>query len=144
MMLIRTRWLKVSRRGALLTLFGIVFVLLGYSYLHIPAQFKPQLNASLRFALSLAPIEVYAWFWIVCGALAMLGGIIHRFDAVGFGAAVFMPTVWSLANFVAQIQDGVPRAWVGGMVYALIAVVLGVVAGMADPLDVIPERAWWR
>jgi len=38
----------------------------------------------------------------------------------------------------AWVEDGIPRAWVGGCLYAAIALVLCVVAGMADPLS--PRR----
>lgn len=135
MMLIRTRHLQVSRRGAFLALFGFVFILLGYSYLHIPHQFRPILHANLRFALNVAPIEFYGWAWITTGSIALLGSIVHRFDWVGFGVAILMPMFWSIVYFIAQIQDGVPRSWVSGTVYGLLAGAIAIVAGMTDPLD---------
>lgn len=135
MMLIQTRRFQLSRRGAFLALFGIVFILLGYSYLNIPPDSVPQLRHYLRFALSLAPIEFYGWAWIACGAIALIGGLWHPLDWLGFAAAVFMPLAWAVAYFDAEFQDGVPRAWVSGMVFALLAGAIGLVAGMADPLD---------
>lgn len=134
-MLINRRHVKLSRRGGLLVLFGAVWVLLGYSYLSIPASFKPLLHRSLRFALSVAPIEAYGWIWIGTGLAAIIGGAVHRFDWLGFGSAMLMPLYWSLVNFVAQFVDGVPRAWVSGVIYGLLAAVVGVAAGMYDPLE---------
>jgi hypothetical protein len=145
-MLIRTRHLRISRRDAFLTLFGVVFILLGYSYLNIPEQFKPTLHVSLRFALDLFPIEVYGWAWVVTGCLAVIGGLFHPLDWLGFGAGVVMPFVWSGANFAAQ-SDINPRAWVGGTIYALIGLAMLIVAGMTDPLDIEGKRrtiGWWR
>lgn len=135
MMLIQTRYVRISRRGAFLSLFGVAWMLIGYSYLHIPAASKPLLHKSLRFALGIAPIEFYGWAWITCGLLAVICGLVHRVDWVGFGAAMLMPVFWSLVEFAAQFWDGVPRAWVGGVVYAVFAGAIGLVAGMADPRD---------
>lgn len=139
-MLINRRRVKVSRRDAFLILFGVVFILIGYSLLSIPEESKPQLHALLRFALDVAPIEVYAWAWVGTGVLAVIGGLVHRLDWIGFAAAIFMPTIWSLAYWAAQIQDGVPRSWVGGTIYALMAGAIFLVSGMPDPMDVLDRR----
>lgn len=139
-MLINRRRFKVSRRDAFLALFGVVFILIGYSLLSIPPESKPQLHALLRFALDVAPIEFYAWAWIATGLAAVLGGLWHRYDWLGFATAVFMPVIWSLAYWAAQIQDGVPRSWVGGTIYALIAGAVFLVSGMPDPMDVLGRR----
>lgn len=138
-MLINRKRVRVSRRGAFLTVFGIVYCLLGYSYLNVPNGSKQLLATYFRFALSLAPLEVYGWAWVACGLAAVFGGLWHRFDAVGFGAAAFMPVVWSIAYFAAQV-DGVPRTWVSGVVFLLLAVAISIVASMPDPLDVIQAR----
>jgi hypothetical protein len=131
--LINTRKVKVSRRDAFLAAFGLAYVLLGYSLLNIPPLFKPILHASLRFALDAAPIEFYGWLWIACGAVAVAGGLYRRLDWLGFGVATAMPLLWSLAYWVAEIQDGVPRAWVSGVVYALLGGAVWLVSGMYDP-----------
>lgn len=138
-MLINRPRVKVSRRGAFLATFGVVYALLGYSYLNVPEASKPLLHAYFRFALSLAPLEVYGWGWIACGLIAVAGGVWHRFDAYGFGAAAFMPVIWSIAYFAAQI-DGVPRSWVSGVVFLLLATAITLVASMPDPIDVIESR----
>lgn len=135
-MLINTRRVKVSRRAAFLALFGVVYVLIGYSYLNIPARYKPLLHAQFRFALDLAPIEFYGWAWIACGGLAAVGGAWHRLDGLGFAAGVFMPYLWSTVSFIASIQDGVPRAWVGGVVYLAFGTAMWIISGVPDPLDV--------
>lgn len=132
-MLIRTRWFSLSRRDAVLVIFGLCWLLIGWSYLHIPDAIHPQLKRSLRFALSVAPIDVYAWGWILAGALAVLGGVFRRCNSLGFAAAVVMPLLWSLAYFTAQVQDNIPRAWVSGVIFGSFAAVLAVVAGMPEP-----------
>lgn len=138
-MLIQTRHVRVSRRDAFLTLFGIVYALLGYSFLNVDAQFKPILKAQLRFALDIAPIEFYGWAWIVCGTIAIVGGVIHRLDGIGFAAGVYMPLIWSAANFGAAF-DGVPRAWVGGVIYASLGLSMWIISGVPDPIDAAGQR----
>lgn len=139
-MLIRGTRLKVSRRSAFLGLFGIAYGLLGYSYLHIPALFKPILHAQFRFALDLAPIEFYGWAWITTGVLCVIGALCRKLDGVGFAAGVFMPLAWSLFSFIAQIEDGIPRAWVGGTTYAALGCAVWIVSGMGDPFG----KPIWR
>lgn len=132
-MLINHKRVKVSRRDAFLGLFGSVYILLGYSYLNIPAIFKPILHMQLRLALSLMPIDAYGWLWIGCGTIALLGAVWRRFDAIGYAAATGMPLLWSTVNWAAQIQDGVPRAWVSGTIYGVLGLAVWLVSGMYDP-----------
>lgn len=132
-MLINRRRVKVSRRDAFLGVFGVAYILIGYSLLSIPALFKPILHMSLRAALDIAPIDFYGWLWIAVGCLAVLGAVFSRFDQIGFGVATAMPLLWSVAYWAAEIQDGVPRAWVGGVTYALLGLAVWLVSGMYDP-----------
>lgn len=142
-MLVSGSRVRVSRRGVFLIIFGVVYALLGYSYLTIPAASRPVVKEYLRFALSVLPLDVYGWAWLICGALAVVGGTFHRLDAVGFSAAIFMPTIWAGVYFIAQF-DGAPRAWVSAFLFVLLAAAVGTVAGMFDPLDGGPaRRPWW-
>lgn len=145
-MLINTQRVKVSRRDAFLAVFGVVYALVGYSYLSIPAVYKPLLHAQFRFALNLAPLEFYGWAWMISGLLCILGAVVHRFDGLGFAAGVFMPLIWSAACWSAEFADGVPRAWVGGVIYAVLGLGMWIVSGMPDPLDVagVRRRRWFR
>lgn len=132
-MLINHRRVKVSRRDAFLGVFGLAYILIGYSLLNIPPQFKPILHMSLRQALDIAPIEFYGWAWIAVGCVAVIGAVLRRFGQLGFGAATALPLLWSVAYWTAEIQDGVPRAWVGGVTYALLGCAVWLVSGMYDP-----------
>jgi hypothetical protein len=132
--LINTKRVQVSRRDAFLALFGVTYILLGYSFLNIDPIFKPLIKAQLRYALEVAPIEVYGWAWVVAGSIAVLGGLWHKLDGVGFAAATFMPLIWSLANWGACI-DGIPRAWVGGVIYGVLGLSSFIISGVPDPRD---------
>lgn len=132
--------MRVGRRGAFLVLFGAVYVLLGYSYLSVTVT--PAVRHSLKLALSVAPLEVYAWGWIVAGAVAIVAGVMLpvAWKAAGFAAAVVMPTIWALVALTAWTDGHVARAWVTAVVYALLAGSVAVVAGMVDPGDLEAHR----
>lgn len=132
-MLINKPRVKVSRRDAFLAVFGVVYVLLGYSFLSVPDEYKPTLHRSLRLALDLAPIEAYGWAWVAAGAVALVSAAWRRVDAAGFAVATLVPVVWSGAYWAAWIQDGIPRAWVSGVMFAALGVAVSLVAGMYDP-----------
>lgn len=131
-MLINRKRVKISRRDSFLVLFGVAYLLVGYSYLSIPPLYKPLLHAQFRLALDFAPIEFYGWLWIAAGALCIAGGAVHRYDSFGFAAGVAMPLIWSCACWAAAL-DGVPRAWVSGVLYAVFGLAVWIVSGMYDP-----------
>lgn len=133
MMLVNRRRLKVSRRDAFLALFGVAYILIGYSFLNIAPVYKPLIHAQLRAATDLAGIEVYGWAWITSGGVAIVGAIWRRFDTIGFAVATFMPLLWSLAYWAAVVQDQVPRAWVSGVIYLVLGGAVSLGSGMQDP-----------
>jgi hypothetical protein len=139
LMLMRTHLPWSNRRGVFLILFGAAFVLLGYALL--TTDVTPALRHSLRLALNLAPLGFYAWAWITCGALGVIGGLLpRRLDALGFAAVIVMPTLWAVVYFVEWLAGDLPRGWQGSLLYALIAAAIGVVAGMPDPTDLPVAR----
>lgn len=125
--------LHIGRRGAFLTLFGCIYLLLGYSYIGTPVT--PAVHHSLRMALNVAPLVVYGWLWVTSGVAAIVVGLIFRAsrDVFGFIAAVLMPSLWAVVYFAAWMDGDVPRGWVTGLLFALIASAVGVVAGMPEP-----------
>jgi hypothetical protein len=126
---------RVGNRGVFLTLFGGVYILIGYSYLNIPPSSRAAIRYSLYLALKIAPLSVYAWAWIVAGAVAVWSGLFTFTSPrrpVGFTVAVVMPTIWALINFAAWVNGDSPRGWVSAAVFGLIAAAVATVAGMAE------------
>lgn len=124
---------RVGRRGAFLALFGVVYLLLGYSYL---VADTPQVRHALRVVINIAPLAVYAWVWCAVGAVAVACGLFsggHK--SVGFTAAVIMPVVWSLVYEAAWLAGDLPRGWVTAATYFAIALAVTAVAGMPEPHD---------
>ena len=132
MVTLRRVGLHVGHRGVFLALFGIVYLLLGYSYIGV--HITPQVRHALRIALQVAPLPVYAWGWVTTGAISVLCGLFcPGRKAVGFAAAILMPAIWSLVYTDAWLEGGIPRAWVSVAVFAALAAAVAVVAGMPDP-----------
>lgn len=121
----------VRRRGAFLALMGAVWVLIGYSYMDIPPSQQPAVHRALHLAITVAPLWVHGLLWIVSGILAIGDGLRKGArSAVGFTAAIIMPTAWMCVYLAAWIDGDVPRGWVSALVFAALAGAIGIVAGM--------------
>ena len=130
MMLQVGRW-SVRRRGLFLALMGVVFVLLGYSLLAVTPVERAAVEHALHPAVSLAPLWVYGVAWIVCGVVSIVDGLRPGVrSALGFTAAVIMPTLWALVYLAAWWQGDLPRGWVSSAVFAALAGAIMIVAGM--------------
>lgn len=121
----------VRRRGAFLALIGVAWVLIGVSYLDIPDEQRPALQHVLRLAVDLCPLWVHGLLWIISGAAAIVDGLLPGLkSAVGFTAAVVMPTAWSLVYLAAWVDGDFPRGYVYSVTFAALAGAITIVAGM--------------
>lgn len=126
------RWLgqRLGRRGAILTCYGLVWVLYGYGQLVTP---QPD-QRGLGLVLSLRPLDFWGWCWIAAGVVAL----VCAWAPSGRDAAAFLvlPVVvvpWMASYLVAWITGDSPRAWVAAAVWAVITVPVLVVAGWQEP-----------
>lgn len=139
MITLRRVGLHVGHRGAFLALFGAVYLLIAYSFLG--TRVTPQVRHALRLALNVAPLQVYAWAWAVAGAISVVCGLFcPGRKAVGFTAAVVMPTLWAVVYFAAWIDGDIPRGWVSGVLFLLLAAAVAVVAGMPEPRELLRRQ----
>lgn len=120
----------IGRRGAILALFGFVWVMFGYSLLTVP----PALIAAAHL-LGIG-LETWAWVWVATGAVSLLFSIRPAGrDAIGYAACVFMPCIWALGYLQMWISGSGfdPRAWISFLVWAAVTGVTAVVAGWKEP-----------
>jgi hypothetical protein len=133
--------LHAGRRGVFLVLFGAVYALIGYSYLTLSPVSAAPVRRSLRLALNLAPLTVYAWLWLGSGIVLVLSGLVSPGrKPVGFTVAVVMPTLWAVVYFAAWVAGDIPRGWVQSAIFAALAAAVAVVAGMPEPRDLLRGR----
>lgn len=127
--------LHVGRRGVFLFLFGVVYLLIAYSYTGV--KVTPQVRMALRLALNVAPLSAYAWAWAAAGALSVVCGLFcPGRKAIGFIAAVVMPVLWAVVYLAAWIDGDIPRGWVTAALFVALGGAVAVVAGMPEPRDI--------
>ena len=87
-----------------------------------------------------AEAEYLSLIWIVCGFIQLVPATlpstrdapVHRPASLGWGAAVFAPTLWSVIYFVSVLY-GNPYGARHGTVFALFAVVAWEISGWEEP-----------
>lgn len=126
----------VGRRGAFLALFGLVYLLIGYSY--TGSRTTPAVRQSLHLATNVMPIWAYGVIWLSAGMIALAFGLLFdpAKDALGFVAAIVMPALWSFIYLCSWVEGYSPRGWSTAALFLLVAGAVAVVSGMPNPVDV--------
>ncbi|MFI8499476.1 hypothetical protein ACIGFK_13405 [Streptomyces sp. NPDC085524] len=121
---------RLGRRGAILTSYGLVWLLYGYAQLVTP---QPD-QRGLALLLRLMPLDAWAWGWIVAGTVALVyAWAPPGQDAAAFLALVLIVVPWTATYLVAWLSGGYPRGWVAAAVWTVITVPVLVVAGWPEP-----------
>ena len=114
---------------------GIVWMITGASPEHDPAFDWLKLVFGPR-----AEAEYLSLIWIVCGFIQLIPATlpstrdnpVRRPASLGWGAALFAPTMWSVIYFVSVLY-GNPYGARHGAVFALFAVVAWEISGWEEP-----------
>jgi hypothetical protein len=121
---------RIGRRGTTLLVFAVIDAIIGWSLLDPSVQ--PARVPAYRVTAAVAPFAVWGWLWIAVG-LTCLGYAFVRTDRAGFAAAVSVKLVWSSCFFATSLFYGVPRAWLGGVTWGLVAALVFVISGWPEP-----------
>lgn len=121
---------RVGRRGAVLILFGVIFILLGVS---LRADVPPLVLEQLRVALSVAPLVFWSTVFITIGAV----GCANAFyppgkDNYGFIAMAGLSYLWSGFLVSTWIMDQPPRGLVSAFIYATFGSALTIISGWPE------------
>lgn len=147
---------KIGRRGLILTLTGLIWVLYGIEYLQFfVRRFSPNQSGGFAF-FAIIDSPYLGWVWIICGAVAMVIGVarnrIQRIphDSVGFNAILLPAVCWAIFYFWSWViwiftggDFGIANSSVGFLVWSLVTIFILIIAGWPDPSDpqrLIPER----
>jgi hypothetical protein len=139
---------RVGRRGLLLLLGGLAWILVGVGLLNQPVERFSAPGYQADSLLQWFDRAWVGWVWIAAGVIALVTGgtrnraLVSRHDAVGFNAWLTPPLTW-LALYVwsggtylfTRGADGNDNSAVGTVTWALICLVIIVVAGWPDPTD---------
>ncbi|MEU5976400.1 hypothetical protein [Streptomyces sp. NPDC047315] len=121
---------RLGRRGAYLVCLGTVWVLYGAGLLVQPV---PD-TRGLRHVLALAPMDVWAWCWIVAGVVAVVAAWKPTGrDWPGFAALTVMLVLWALSYAAAWAGGEYSRGWIAAAIWAAVGAGCAVVAGWPEP-----------
>jgi len=126
-----------SRRSLVLLVFGVLYVLIGFTYLGQAAEItaSPAAALSYRAHLQLMPLDVWAWLFLGAGAAGIVGGLTMR-HPLGYGALMVMATWWGAEFIGSAIVTGYGRAILGALVWIALSAALLIIAGWPDPTEV--------
>ncbi len=128
---------RFGRRSAFLAMFGVIYIMLGFSY--TGSRPTPDLRQTLRVATHLLPLWVYGILWMVAGVLAVGSAVLYPRGKVGFAALTFIAAIWSFWYLVAWIAHDTTRGPVSFIIYGAFAAATIVVSGLVDPDDIDPN-----
>lgn len=127
---VRRAMRRVGRRGAVLSLKGLMALLYGCSLLVQP----PTDTRGIRLLLDLMPLHAWGWTWITAGALAMLCAWRPQGrDWPGYPAIYFVVAPWALGSLASWWLYGNPRGWASAVVWGAFGGVAAIVAEWPEP-----------
>jgi hypothetical protein len=121
---------RLGRRGAILTLKGIISALYGYGLLIEPIPDR----RGLRLLLDLMPLRGWAIAWLCAGLTALACAWMPDRDWPGFTAVWLVTVPWALSYFLSWWPYGDnPRGWVTACIFGAFGLVCLVVVGWPEP-----------
>lgn len=122
---------RLGRRGALLTMKGIIATLYGYGQIVQPAADR----RGLCLLLKAMPLSAWGAAWMAAGLTALLcSWLPPRRDWPGFLAVWAITAPWSMAYLVAWWPLGeYPRGWVAALIFGAFGAVCLVAIGWEEP-----------
>jgi hypothetical protein len=133
----RFRWLqsRVGRRGTMLSLYSVFFFGVGQAYL----TGNLRQSAVIQFLNMLMPPQYWGVMYLVAGVLCTAGMFRRKCQPLSFGISTFLMSLWSVISFISWVltlinphNESTPNAWLGGMIYGLLAAIAVMVAGWKE------------
>lgn len=122
---------RLGRRGALLTMKGIIATLYGYGQIVQPAPDQ----RGLCLLLKLMSLNAWAAVWMAAGITALVcAWLPPRRDWPGFLAVWAITAAWAMAYLMSWWPLGEnPRGWIGALVFGAFGAVCLVAIGWEEP-----------
>lgn len=121
----------IGRRGLVLILFGIIYGLIGQSY--VQGHISPTAEENLALALRWVSIEAWGVVWMVAAALALIAS---RWppgrDWWGYAVLSGLAIIWSALAVAGRLIYDAPYALAAALVYGLLAAILLIIAGWPE------------
>ncbi|WP_327268822.1 hypothetical protein OG233_14190 [Streptomyces sp. NBC_01218] len=121
-------WRHLQWRGLALAGTGAAWVVVGLGLLLTD---RPAVRAGAGPLIDLMCIQGWGGVWIACGVLALAAGLRRPGrDVWGFAAVAGPPAWWALAYLAAAVSGRYPPGWATVPVYAVILLLLVIVAAL--------------
>lgn len=125
-----------GRRGAFQLLFSAVYLVIGLSFVLLPAS-SSRAEALAWLNVIHLPVEPFAFAWVAAALVGFVSAFLCRpSDWRGFAALTLAPALWGALFFVGAVFCGAPiLGLVTCAVYWLLAATAMVVSDMSGPND---------
>ncbi|MGW1252522.1 hypothetical protein [Streptomyces sp. NPDC002535] len=126
---------RLGYRGAALLIAGVAWINYGSGLLADP-RFGTARGASAL--VSLAPLAVWGWVWIVTGVASCAASVLRSAkDWWGWVCAAAMPAIWAVAYTGARMLGEFPQGWYSGVTWAAFPALLAVLAAATRRLVIL-------
>lgn len=121
---------RIGRRGAVLSLKGLMALLYGLSQL----LGAPHDQLGIRLLLGLMPARCWAWAWITAGVVALVAAWLRQGrDWPGFAALFLIVAPWSLSYLASSWLYDNPKGLPVALIFAAFGGVAAVAAAWPEP-----------
>lgn len=121
---------RVGRRGAVLSLKGLMALLYGYAQLIAPAVD----TRGMHLLLQLMPPRCWAWAWMTAGSVALVSAWLRQgWDWLGFAGIYLVAAPWSLSYLASWGLYDNARGWIAALIWAAFGGVAAICTGWAEP-----------
>jgi hypothetical protein len=128
--------MRIGYKGTAFVVLGVMFIILGAANIGGPKP-SPTAMENMKVLLELMPIEGWYTAWILAGLCAITAAFMPRMESLAAGLTSAIPITTSVCYFFTAVLGLGYRAWATGLLYSLIAVLVGVVAVWPDPIRLL-------
>jgi len=123
---------KFGKRGAACIWFGIVFIIIGLSF--VIGEQSPTLKVNLQFLTNVLPLDVWGSFWTLGGITFLVAAFWKRLELVAFMLGIAITANWSVGYAIQAAFGESSRGWVSAAIYGFFAVLILLISTWAEPV----------
>lgn len=120
-----------GKRGFACLWFGVVFLILGYSFGH---DVTPQLQMNLEFLTNVMPLEVWSGIWMLGGVVFLVAAFWKRLRLIAFMIGVAVTANWSIGIAIQSAFGEASRGYANAIIYFLFAALILLIATWDEPV----------
>jgi len=123
---------KLGKRGASCLWFGIVFIVIGLSF--VIGDPSPTLQLNLQFLSSVLPLEVWGSLWTLGGVVFLVAALWKRLELIAFMVGIAITANWGVGYAIQAALGESSRGWVSASIYGFFAALILLISTWAEPI----------